>query len=99
MRDRLQTAGLASINQTEAEGRAPLFGRAMRGCSGIVELLILKKIDDNKRDRYNTLPLFAAVRNKHLEVVKQLLATDQVVLDYEECFREQSDLGIQKKES
>lgn len=71
----------------------------MRGHSDIFELLISKTADNNKRDWYNSLPLFATVRNKHLEVVKQLLATDQVVLDYEDCFRKQSDLGIQKKES
>lgn len=33
------------------------------------------------------------VRKKHLEVVKQLLATDQAVLDYEDYLGEKPILG------
>lgn len=86
IRDQLHTDDQVSINQTEAEGRTPLFNAAMRGYSDVVELLLSRNADVNKRDRYNSSALFAAVRNEHLEVVKQLLAIDQVVLDYQDCF-------------
>ncbi|EHK47127.1 hypothetical protein TRIATDRAFT_217580 [Trichoderma atroviride IMI 206040] len=86
IRDQLRISDQGSIDQTEAEGRTPLFNAAMRGYGDIVELLLSQNADVNKRDRYNSSALFAAVRNEHLEVVKQLLAIDQVVLDYEDCF-------------
>ncbi|KAL7917950.1 ankyrin repeat-containing domain protein [Trichoderma austrokoningii] len=76
IRDQLRTADQASINQAEAEGRTPLFNAAMRGYSDIVELLISRNADTNKRDRYNSSALFAAL----------LLAIDQVALDHEDCF-------------
>lgn len=86
IKDQLLTSDQGSINQTEAEGRTPLFNAAMRGYGDIVELLLSQNADANKRDRYSSSALFAAVRNEHLEIVKQLLAIDQVVLDYEDCF-------------
>jgi ankyrin repeat protein len=86
IKDQLHTIDQASINQTEAEGRTPLFNAAMRGHIDAVELLLSQNADVNKRDRYNSSALFAAVRNEHLGVVKQLLAIGQVALDYEDCF-------------
>lgn len=86
IKDQLRTSDQGSIDQTEAEGRTPLFNAAMRGYSDIVELLLSQNADINKRDRYGSSALFAAVRNERLKVVKQLLAIDQVVLDYEDCF-------------
>ncbi|KAL6886096.1 ankyrin repeat-containing domain protein [Trichoderma evansii] len=86
IKDQLQAADQAMINQTDAEGRTPLFNAAMRGYSEIAELLLSQNADINKRDRYKSSALFAAVRNEHLAVVRQLLTIDQVVLDYEDCF-------------
>lgn len=85
IKDQLRKSDQGSIDQIEAEGRTPLFNASMRGYGDIVELLLSQNADVNKRDRYGSSALFAAVRNEHLEVIKQLLAIDQIALDYEDC--------------
>lgn len=86
IKDQLQNTDLPSINRTELDGRTPLFNAAMRGHSETFGLLVLHSTDVNVRDRYNSSALFTAVRNQHLEVIRQLLAVDQVALDYIDCF-------------
>jgi len=71
--ERLLSAPDIDVNQTDNNGRTPLYIASENGHVSVVEqLLIAPSIDVNQKNRYGWTPLIEASHNGHLTIVERL---------------------------